>query len=226
MGDNKIVITSYPASSGALTGTAASLKKMYPYSKNLVIEPEKAAILNGSRKSKELFHGYGSPYVPLIHNILGTDYTISVNELEVVKVLKCIEEYSDKIMQEYNIESQEIMNLKTKLGLSTIASIIGVINLAKQLYLKADDSVVVISEDTAEPYLDLLKNEIMEDIDVKPIIDDAFVNSPFRRVLDVTGQRQRERLFKKKNSFWLEKGVPNMTLERMKSPEYWESILY
>ncbi len=66
----------------------------------------------------------------------------------------------------------------------------------------------------------------MEDIDVKPIIDDAFVNSPFRRVLDVTGQRQRERLFKKKNSFWLEKGVPNMTLERMKSPEYWESILY
>lgn len=225
-GSSKIVITAYPSSSGALTGATATLKKMFPYSKNLLVEPSNSALLNGDRKSKDLFYGYGVPYIPLIHNILGTDYTIPIDELEVIRVLKCIEEFSDKIEQVYGIDSREIKNLKTRLGLSTVASIIGVINLAKQLYLKEDDNVIVISEDTAEPYLELLKNEIMEDIDVKPIIDEAFVNSPFRRVLDVTGQRQRERLFKKKNTYWLDKGVPNMTLERMKTAEYWESILY
>lgn len=225
-GSGKIIITAYPSSSGALTGAAASLKKMYPYSKNLLVEPSKAALLNGDRKSRDLYYGFGVPYIPLIHNILGTDYTIPTEETEVLRVLKCIEDFSDKIQEVFNIDSREIKNLKGKLGLSTIASIIGVINLAKQLYLKEDDNVIVISEDTAEPYLDLLKNEIMEDIDVKPIIDEAFVNSPFRRVLDVTGQRQRERLFKKKNTYWLEKGVPNMTLERMKTQGYWDSILY
>jgi len=225
-GTSKIVITSYPSSSGALSGTGAALKKLFPYSKNLIAEPNGSALLNGLRKPKDIFLGFGLPYIPLIHNILGTDYTIAVDEHETIKVLKCIEQFSDKIMELYNIDSRELKSLKNKLGLSTIASIIGVINLAKQLYLKAEDSVIVISEDTAAPYMDLLKKEIIEDIDVKAIIDEAFVNSPFRRVLDITGQRQRERLFKKKNTHWLEKGVPNMTLERMTNPEYWDSILF
>jgi cysteine synthase len=224
-GNNKLIICSYPSSSGALTGAASALKKIYPYSKNLAAEPSKAAILNGARKSKELFHGFGVPYIPLIHNVLGTDYAVSINETETIKVLKCIEDYDNKIIEAYNIDSREIKSLKNKIGLSTIACLIGIINLAKQLYLKQDDNVLVISEDTSAPYLDLLKREIIEDIDVKHIIDEAFVDSPFRRILDITGQRQRERVFKNKNYFWLEKGVPNMTLERMKNQEYWESIL-
>ena len=101
---------------------------------------------------------------------------------------------------------------------------ISAINLAEQLHLNSEDNVLIIGEDTAIPYKEVLKAELLEDIEVRQIIDEAFVKTKFRPIIDVTGQRQRERLFKKKNDFWVRRGMDESTMENMRKKEYWDKL--
>jgi hypothetical protein len=84
--------------------------------------------------------------------------------------------------------------------------------------------VLIISEDTAHPYEELLKSYMIEDYDVKPIIEEAFIKPRYMPVLDVTGQRQRERLFKKKKDFWVKQGKPENNFSRMREEGFWKKL--
>ncbi|MBN1114495.1 MAG: pyridoxal-phosphate dependent enzyme [Oligoflexia bacterium] len=224
MGNNKVVLFAYPASSGSLTGAAASVKSMFPYSKNLLVEPSSCPTFYNNKKGSHKIGGMGYGFIPFIHNILATDYVMTIDDEEIIKSLKCIEEYSDTIISQFNADSKTIKPIVEKLGLSTIACIIASINLAQQLYLKDDDNIVVLAEDSAMPYHDLFKSVHLGDIDVRSTLEEAFLSSRYIPILDVTGQRQRERLFKKKKDYWVKRGIDEKLLDEMREPEFWENL--
>lgn len=224
IGNSKLVILAYPASSGGLTGASNTTKLTFPYSKTIVVEPEGCSTFYNNKKGVHRLFGMGYGFIPFIHNIMATDYVMPIDENEAIKTLKCIEDFGSKIASEFKIETKAVKPMVQKFGISTVACIISAINLADQLHLSTDDNVVIIGEDTTIPYRDVLKAELMEDIEVKQIIEEAFIKTKFRPIIDVTGQRQRERLFKKKNDFWIRRGLDDNILENMRKKEYWEKL--
>jgi cysteine synthase len=224
VGDNKVSLLCYPASSGALTGAAISSKKKYPYSKNLLIEPEESSTFYNNKKNTHRMYGMGYGFIPYIHNIYATDYVMLAEEDEVIKTMKCIEDFTAKIAADFNIEIKLVKAMTQKIGLGAFASIVCSINLAQQLRFNENDNIVVIAEDTSTPYKELIKAEQIQDIDSKHIIKESMIDHKFRLFMDVTGQRQRERLFKKKADFWLRRGSDENILNKMRDKDYWDTI--
>jgi len=224
VGNNKIVLLSYPASSGGLTGAATVSKKTYPYSKNILTEPTASSTFYNNKKGPHKLYGSGYGFIPYIHNIMATDYVMLIQDDEAIKVLKCFEEFNSKVAAEFGLDSKTIKPLVGKFGISTTACIISAINLAQQLHLSPDDNVLIIGEDTAAPYKEAMKSESVSEMDVKSIIEDAFIKTKFRPVIDVTGQRQRERLFRKKIDFWMKRGMDENILNKMKDKQYWDNL--
>ena len=166
--------------------------------------------------------GYG--FIPYIHNIYATDYVMLVQEPEVIKTLKCIEEFNTKIASDFNIESKAVKAISQRLGLSAVACMLCGINIAQQLRFKDSDNIVVIAEDTSAPYRDILRTELLEDIDAKHTIEEAMIKHKFRLFMDVTGQRQRDRLFKKKGDFWIRRGIDETVVNKMRDASFWDEL--
>jgi hypothetical protein len=223
-GNSKLVLLSYPVSSGGFSGAALVSKNSFPYSKNILIEPTSSPTFYSNKRTVNKSSGGGYGFIPYIHNIMGTDYVMLIEDDDAAKTLKCIENFGTKISTEFKIESKHTKQLVGKLSLSTIASIIGTITLADQLHLREDDNVVIIGEDYPAPYKDILKAQEVEEMDVKSTIEETLLKNNFRPIIDVTGQRQRERLFKKKNDFWLRRGADENTLEKMRDKGYWDNL--
>jgi hypothetical protein len=223
-GNSKVVLLSYPVSSGGLSGAAFINKKNFPYSKNILIEPTSSPTFYSNKRTSNRAINASYGFIPYIHNIMGTDYVMLIDDSEAAKTLKCIEQFSAKIATEFKTDSKHVKQIVGKFGLSTIASVIGIVTLADQLHLKEDDNVVVIGEDTSAPYKDIIKNQEIEEMDVKSTIEEILLKDNFRPIIDVTGQRQRERLFKKKNDFWLRRGADDNTMEKMREGNYWSNL--
>jgi cysteine synthase len=223
-GNSKVVLLSYPVSSGGFSGAAFINKKNFPYSKNILIEPTSGPTFYSNKRTsnKSINTSYG--FIPYIHNIMGTDYVMLIDDADASKTLKCIEQFSAKMATEFKTDSKHIKQLVGKFGLSTVASIIGIVTLADQLHLREDDNVVIIGEDTSAPYKEIIKNQEVEEIDVKSTIEEILIKDNFRPIIDVTGQRQRERLFKKKNDFWLRRGADDNILGKMREKNYWDNL--
>jgi cysteine synthase len=223
-GNSKLVLLSYPVSSGGFSGAAFINKRNFPYSKNILIEPTSSPTFYSNKRTINKASGVGYGFVPYIHNIMGTDYVMLIEDTDAAKTLKCIDQFSAKIATEFKTDSKHIKQLVGKFGLSTIASIIGTIILADQLHLKDDDNVVIIGEDSSAPYKDIIKTQEIEEMDVKSTIDEILIKNSFRPIIDVTGQRQRERLFKKKNDFWQRRGADDNVLDKMREKGYWDNL--
>lgn len=223
-GNSKVVLLSYPVSSGGFSGAAFINKKNFPYSKNILIEPTSSPTFYSNKRTsnKSINASYG--FIPYIHNIMGTDYVMLIDDADASKTLKCIEQFSAKIAMEFKTDSKHVKQIVGKFGLSTVSSIIGIVTLADQLHLREDDNVIVIGEDTSAPYKDIIKNQEIEEMDVKSTIEEILIKDSFKPIIDVTGQRQRERLFKKKNDFWLRRGADDNTMEKMREKNYWDNL--
>ncbi len=223
-GNSKIVLLSYPVSSGGLSGAALINKKNFPYSKNILIEQTSSPTFYSNKRTSNKSPNTNYGFIPYIHNIMGTDYVMLIDDSDALKTLKCIEQFGTKIANEFKVDTKHIKQMSGKFGVSTISSIIGTVTLAEQLHLKDDDNVVIIGEDSSLPYKDLIKNQEIEEIDVKSTVEETLIKDSFRPIIDVTGQRQRERLFKKKNDFWLRRGADDNTLEKMREASFWTNL--
>lgn len=224
IGNNKIAVTVIPSSSGGLSGALHQTKKNMPYSKSLIVEPESCSTFYNNCKGDHKLYGMGYGFIPYIHRISSTDYVVSVPEKEVLKVTKSIESFSDKITTLFNADSKTIKPIVGKLSPMTIACIMASTTIANQLYLSEEDNIVIIAETTAAPYSEIIKDIPIEDIDVKHIIEEGIINKKFRPILDLTGQRQRDRLYKKKIDFWTRRMENESLLNTMKEDKYWENL--
>ena len=97
--------------------------------------------------------GIGDKHVPLIHNVMGTDFVIGVSDkgsdaLNMVFNTVVGRSYLSRYRQ---VGQQSLADLDN-LGLSSIANILGAIKYAKYMNLGADDVVLTVATDGAAMY--------------------------------------------------------------------------
>lgn len=108
-------------------------------------------LLNGYGEHN--IQGIGDKHVPLIHNVMGTDFVIDVSD-----------HATDGLNLVYNTTAgrsylagrrglgQETLAALGNLGLSAVANILGAIKYAKHMELGPDDVVLTVATDGAEMY--------------------------------------------------------------------------
>ena len=223
-GNSKIKILVAPTSSGGLTGLAHKVKNEYPYSKTLFVESSKSPYFYSGKKAQHNLFGFSYGLIPLIHNLYVTDYVTIVDEQDILGLFSVFQNNVNELTKVFGAKWSVMNNFKNQFSLATIASIIASINIAKQLYLGEQDNIVIVAEDLGTPF-DSFANQTLTQNQIESLVIKNMLEPEYKLTLDVTGQRHRERLFKKKMDYWLMRGVSMETLEEMRDKEFWQALI-
>ena len=172
--------------------------------------------------------GIGDKHVPLIHNVMNTDFVVGVsdqatNNLNLIFNTAVGQNYLNK---KHSFEIDFIKRLP-EFGFSTIANILASIKLAKYMRLGSDDAIITVATDGADLYLSEL-NKTKEDF--KGIFDEFSCAEIFGQYLkgvniDNTlecNQKDRERIFNLGYYTWVEQqGVNLDDFEKRRDQNFW-----
>ena len=97
--------------------------------------------------------GIGDKHVPLIHNVMNTDFVIGVSDAasDNLNMLFNTATGRSYLTERVGMGQQSLASLGD-LGLSSIANILGAIKYAKYMDLGSDDAVITVATDGAEMY--------------------------------------------------------------------------
>ena len=177
--------------------------------------------------------GIGDKHVPLIHNVMNTDYVIGVSD-----------QASDAINLLFNTVAgrrflaqrtglgQEFLGALADLGLSSIANVIGAVKLAKYLNLDSDDAILTIATDGAEMY----STEHTKTLLGYPngsFVANLAAETYGRYLLGVatdhlleTNHRDRERIFNLGYYTWVEQqGIGITEFEARRDQAFWNRLM-
>ena len=97
--------------------------------------------------------GIGDKHVPLIHNVMGTDFAIGVSDAASDALNLVFNTTAGRTyLREHKQIGQESLADLANLGLSSIANMLGAIKYAKYMGLGADDVVLTVATDGAAMY--------------------------------------------------------------------------
>jgi len=97
--------------------------------------------------------GIGDKHVPLIHNVMNTDFVVGVSDSASDQLFCLLQSPAgrDALASRRAIARSLVTDL-SQLGLSGLANIVGAIKLAHTLRLSEDDVVITVATDSAELY--------------------------------------------------------------------------
>ena len=172
--------------------------------------------------------GIGDKHVPLIHNVMNTDFVVGVSD-KATNNLNLV--FNTNIGQNYLNKRQGFeINFTKRLpefGFSTIANILASIKLAKYMKLGSDDAIITVATDGADLYLSEL-NKTKQDF--KGIFDDVSCAEIFGQYLkgaktDHTlelNQKNKERIFNLGYYTWVEQqGINLKEFEKRRDQNFW-----
>lgn len=97
--------------------------------------------------------GIGDKHVPLIHNVMGSDFVIGVSDTACDGLNLVFNTGAGrKYLSDYRGLTQEQVAALSDLGLSSIANILGAIKYANYMNLGEDDVVMTVATDGADMY--------------------------------------------------------------------------
>jgi cysteine synthase len=97
--------------------------------------------------------GIGDKHVPLIHNVMATDFAIGVSDAASDALNLVFNTTAGRAyLSEYKGVAQDILAGLDDFGLSSIANVLGAIKYAKYMSLGADDVVLTVATDGAAMY--------------------------------------------------------------------------
>ena len=142
-----------------LAARAEEIAGVHPYLKRslgtqtCVVEALECPTLLYNGYGEHNIQGIGDKHVPLIHNVMGTDFVIGVSDrgsdaLNVVFNTVAGRAY----LSRHRHVGQQSLAALGDLGLSSIANILGAIKYAKYMALGSDDIVLTVATDGAEMY--------------------------------------------------------------------------
>ena len=172
--------------------------------------------------------GIGDKHVPLIHNVMNTDFVVGVtdsatNNLNLIFNTNIGKNYLNN-RQGFEIEFIERL---PEFGFSTIANILASIKLAKYMKLGSDDAIITVATDGADLYLSEL-NKTKQDF--KGIFDEVSCAEIFGQYLkgvktDHTlelNQKDKERIFNLGYYTWVEQqGINLNDFEKRRDQNFW-----
>jgi cysteine synthase len=176
--------------------------------------------------------GIGDKHVPLIHNVMGTDFVIGVSDAA-----------SDNLNLLFNTTvgrrflarrlglGQQALAALGDLGLSSIANILGAIKYAKYMDLGPDDAVLTVATDGAAMYeteLDLAEKRLgrtFDELAAAEIFGRYLYGAATDHMAELD-RRGRQRIFNLGYYTWVEQqGVDLADFDARRDQAWWDGLM-
>jgi len=172
--------------------------------------------------------GIGDKHVPLIHNVMNTDFVVDVSD-KATDNLNLV--FNSNIGKNYLIKKigieKSLVNKLPEFGFSSIANILASIKLAKYMNLGKEDAIITVATDGADLYLSELEKTKNN---YKGAFDDAACSNIFKKYIkDIDSDNMlelsyndKERIFNLGYYTWVEQqGVRLSDFEKRKDQQFW-----
>ena len=228
-GDSNLRPRFYVSASGS-SGTLAAgdYLKEHLNTKIAVVEATECPTLLNNGYGEHNIQGIGDKHVPLIHNVMNTDFVVGVSD-QATNNLNLI--FNTDIGKKYLIAKKgfdnNFVNRLPEFGFSTIANILASIKLAQYMKLGTNDAIITVATDGADLYASELQKT--KD-DFKGIYDETACAEIYGQYLkgislDNTlelNQRERERIFNLGYYTWVEQqGININEFEKRRDQNFW-----
>jgi cysteine synthase len=176
--------------------------------------------------------GIGDKHVPLIHNVLNTDYVLGVSEraTDRLGVLFGTGAGLAYLAARRRVPEPVVAGLSS-LGLSSICNVLGAIKVAKELRLGPDDAVVTVATDGASMYdserrraLERYFADGFDEVAAAEVFGEHLLGATTDNLRELT-REERERIFNLGYFTWVEQqGVSLEDFELRRDPAFWAGI--
>ena len=217
-------------SAGTL-GAGDHLKNRYG-TRIVAVEPVECPTLLYNGFGEHNIQGVGDKHVPLIHNVMNTDFVVGVSDYD-----------SDGINALFNTPagrnylhrrkgiSAEILDALTSLGFSGIANVLAAIKLAKYLSLGPEDVLITVATDGSALYQTELQKWLSREAPkgVDEILSAELYGAHLKNVrvdhlLELT-ESDRNRIFNLGYYTWVEQqGINIQDFERRRHQTFWNQL--
>ncbi len=177
--------------------------------------------------------GIGDKHVPLIHNVLNTDFVIAVSD-RATDALNLL--FNTTVGRAYLAErtglGQENLASLGDLGFSSIANVLGAIKYAKYMDLGSEDAVITVATDGAEMYgteLDAAQGKLpggrLEPLQAAEFYGRYVLAASSDHLLELD-RPGRQRIFNLGYYTWVEQqGVSLADFDRRRDQAFWDGLL-
>ncbi|NLS45674.1 MAG: pyridoxal-phosphate dependent enzyme [Firmicutes bacterium] len=216
---------SAPGSGGTL-GAGDHIKSIYPDSKVIAVEPYECSTLSSGGLGQHRIEGIGDKMCTLVHNVLNTDFVITVSDEECVRALKVIQD-GPAVLEKFGMKREVAESMKGLFGISTMCNVIGAVRMARYLKLGPNENIVTVATDGFDRYESVLVNlekrclEITDHV-MERWVRDIFSKQNYSYVCDFRSMAAKERLFAQKEKDWLPFEYSIDYLNSMRSQQFWE----
>ena len=226
-------LTGFIAATGSAgtLGAGDHLKSRYG-TRIVAVEPVECPTLLYNGFGEHNIQGVGDKHVPLIHNVMNTDFVVGVSDYD-----------SDGINALFNTPagrnylhrrkgiSAEILDALTSLGFSGIANVLAAIKLAKYLSLGPEDVLITVATDGSALYQTELQKwlslEAPEGVDETlsaELYGTHLKNVRVDHLLELT-EIDRNRIFNLGYYTWVEQqGINIQDFERRRHQTFWNQL--
>lgn len=221
------------ASGSAGTLAAGDFLKQHLGTQTAVVEALECPTLLRNGYGEHNIQGIGDKHVPLIHNVMGTDFVIAVSDhaTDGLSVVYNTPEGRDYLASHQGLSDAEITSLGD-LGLSGISNVLGAIKYSKYMNLGHDDVVLTVATDGAELYLTELETARSKYFS-RGLTPTSLAETFGRYLLGATtdsmlelSRLERERIFNLGYYTWVEQqGVSLQDFDARRSQSFWDDLL-
>ena len=215
-----------PGSAGTL-GAGDEIKARFPDALVVAVEPKECSTLFDNGRGTHRIEGIGDKMVPLIHNVLTTDFVTMVHDDDCVAGLKVLQDGHRVLEQVLKLEAGSLAWLRDWFGISSVCNILGAIKTAKLLDLGPNENIVTVATDGFDRYPSVMADLEKRRGPTNDVILAEWYEAIFRGAtrgdtLDLRPAAQKERLFRQKRDVFSKFGYGEATFERMKSQAFWD----
>ena len=228
-GDSNLQARFYVSASGS-SGTLAAGDYLKDHlNTNIVaVEATECPTLLYNGYGEHNIQGIGDKHVPLIHNVMNTDFVVGVSD-KATDGLNLI--FNTDIGKNYLISKKgldkKFVDRLPEFGLSSIANIIASIKLAKYMKLGPQDAIITVATDGADLYLTELEKTKKEFQGIYDEISCAEIYGQFLKGITTDhtlelNQKEKERIFNLGYYTWVEQqGIDLNDFEKRRDQKFW-----
>ena len=210
-----------PGSAGTLAA-GDEIKSRFPDAVVCALEPEECSTLFDGGSGRHRIEGIGDKMVTLIHNVLATDYVMTIHDDDCVAGLDLLECRQPLVERTLGMPEGSLARLRGLFGVSGVCNILGAIRTARFLGLEREHNVVTIATDGFDRYPSVLADLAERAAVPGPEMVEAIFRGS-SRVLDVHPREQKQRLFGLKREVWTRFGYTQSYLDGMQSQGFWDA---
>ncbi|OED42786.1 pyridoxal-5'-phosphate-dependent protein subunit beta [Chromatiales bacterium (ex Bugula neritina AB1)] len=232
--DNTLSARAYITASGSAgTLAAGDYLKAELGTQTGVIEALECPTMLYNGYGEHNIQGIGDKHVPLIHNVMATDFVIGVSDRG-SNALNLL--FNTSVGQQYLAQhkgiSADLLGSLGNLGLSSIANVLGAIKYARYMGLGSNDVVMTVATDGADMYATELtgeeKNQFngeFSQLHAAEVFGRYMLGAGIDHTLELS-RLDRERVFNLGYYTWVEQqGISTEDFDRRRDPAFWNGLM-